>query len=361
MINPPVSAELAAPAALGSRAGAGRPNDAQPAGAENGARHIERHQPASRRAGRSKSDPGRDQILIEELREARQQAGWSQNTLAGRIGVDAQTIKRLENGIGSVTTLVAAMTALDFSITGLGPGKSLHEQLRERRRKRSLSLDDMASKASLSRATIANLERGGGSVASLLRLLAVLAPNVRRRAPERAYWGQGDKEDRDSRFTPPEFMAGIYAAFGEIDLDPCANLLSPVIAKRRILLSEGGDGLTQDWSGRLAFVNPPFSQLLKWLRRAHDQWRAGNVETVVCLVPVRTCSAWFHETLSADADIYLLQGRVRFIDSRGKGQHTPFSLMLVALGASAEQRGRYARLVSGFWLGREARTGSAIE
>lgn len=295
--------------------------------------------------------------MIGELREARRLAGWTQKALASRIGVSAQTIKRLENGIGSATTLVAAMSVLNFSITGLGPGKSLHEQLRGRRRERSLSLDDIAAKAGLTRATVANLERGGGSVASLLRLLAVLAPKVRRRAPERAYWGQGDKEDRDSRFTPPGFMAGIYAAFGEIDLDPCANLLSPVIAKRRILLSEGGDGLTQDWSGRLAFVNPPFSELLKWLRRAHDQWRAGNVETVVCLVPVRTCSAWFHETLSTDADIYLLQGRVRFLDSRGKGQHTPFSLMLVALGASADQKDRYARRVSGFWLARSADTG----
>lgn len=93
-------------------------------------------------------------------------------------------------------------------------------------------------------------------------------------------------------------MTGIYAAYGEVDLDPCAHRLSPVIAHRRILVSEDGDGLVDDWSGRLAFANPPFSALLKWLRRAHDQWQVGNVETVVCLVPVRTDSAWFHETLS---------------------------------------------------------------
>lgn len=133
-------------------------------------------------------------------------------------------------------------------------------------------------KTGLSRKTIASLERGNGSIASALRLLAVLAPNVRRRAPERSYWGQGDKDDRDSRFTPPDFMDSIYAAFGAIDLDPCANLLSPVVARRRILLSEGGDGLVDEWSGDVAFVNPPFSALLKWLRRAHEQWRASNVK-----------------------------------------------------------------------------------
>ena len=149
-------------------------------------------------------------------------------------------------------------------------------------------------------------------------------------------------------------MANIYAVFGEVDLDPCAHLLSPFVAQRRILLSEGGDGLTEDWSGRLVFVNPPFSELLSWLRRAHGQWRAGRVETVVCLIPVRTDSAWFHDTLSADADIYLLKGRVRFLDPRGGRQQTPFSLMVLTLGATSDQKDRYADLVPGFWLARRA-------
>jgi transcriptional regulator with XRE-family HTH domain len=206
--------------------------------------------------------------------------------LADRVGVDAQTVKRLGKGVGRLPTLMATMTALDFRMTGLGSGKALPEQLRACRRRRSMSLDELAVRSGLSRATIASLERGGGSVASLLRLLAVLAPHARRRAPERSYWGQGDKDDRDCRFTPPDFMAGNYASFGENDLDPCARLLSPVMARRRILLSEGGDGLVDEWAGRLAYVNPLFSELLKWLRRAHDQWHAGKVETVVCLVPV---------------------------------------------------------------------------
>jgi transcriptional regulator with XRE-family HTH domain len=242
------------------------------------------------------------------------------------------------------------MAALDFRLTGLGPGSTLSGQLRARRLKRSMSLEQTACRSGLSPATVASLERGGGSVASLLRLLAVIAPRARRRAPERSYWGEGDKEDRDSRFTPPDFMASIHAAFGEIDIDPCGHLLSPVVARRRILLSEGGDGLTEDWTGGLAFVNPPFSQLLKWLRRAYDQWQAGNVSTVVCLVPVRTDSAWFHETLSVDADIYFLQGRIRFLDQLGKAQPTPFSLMLVALGASDEQRQRFGRQLTGYWV-----------
>lgn len=290
--------------------------------------------------------------MIKELQQARRSAGWPQRTLAERIGVSAQAIKRLEQGIGSVATLTVTMAALNFHLTGVGAGKTLHEQIRHRRQRRSLSLCQLAERTGLSRTTIASLERGGGSVASLLKLLAVLAPQARRRAPERAYWGQGDKEDRDSRFTPPEFMANIYAAFGEVDLDPCGHRLSPVMAHRRILLSEGGDGLVDEWSGRLVFVNPPYSAMLKWLRRAVEQWQAGNVETVVCLVPVRTDSAFFHETLHGVADIFLLRGRVKFLDLHGNAQHTPFSLMQVTLGSTPAQRDRYAKLVPGQWLAR---------
>lgn len=292
--------------------------------------------------------------MIDALKQARRSAGWSQRTLAARIGIDVQKVKRLENGIGAVSTLLVMMSALDFDLTGIGPGKTLSEQLRKRRHKLKLSLEELAARSSMSRTTIASLEYGGGSVRSLVRLLAIIAPNARRRAPERVYWGQGDKDDRDSRFTPPEFMEQIYAAFGEVDIDPCAHLSSPVVARRRIIYSEGGDGLTEEWSGQLAFVNPPYSALLVWLRRAYAQWEVGNVQTVVCLVPVRTDSAWFHDTLSPAADIYLLQGRVRFLDREDKGQHTPFSLMLLTLGASAEQRALYAKAVPGFWLARSA-------
>lgn len=296
----------------------------------------------------AESDPKNSHILIGELREARRSKGWSQKTLADKIGVDAQTIKRIERGQGSVATLITVMKALDFRLSGLGNGKTLAKQLINERGERSRSA--LAKKAGISIATIDALERGEGTVASLIRLLAVLAPGVRRRAPERTHWGQDKKDDRDSRFTPPNFLSNIYAAFGAIDLDPCGHALSPVVANRRILFAEGGDGLAEDWSGDLAFVNPPYSAMLRWLRRAHDQWKAGHAKTVLCLVPVRTDSSFFHDVLTKVADIYLLRGRVKFIDPRGKAQHTPFSLMLVMFGATPEQKRHYAELVPGSWM-----------
>lgn len=289
-------------------------------------------------------------MLISDLKAARLSCGWTQKALADRIGVDAQVVKRLEKSVGSMRVLEAAMNALDFRLNGLGTGSNLAAQLRARRIARGWSLELVANRSGLSRTTVAGLERGGGSVASAVRLINTLAPSARRRARERTYWSQDQAADRDARFTPPDFMATIYDSFGAVDLDPCGHPSSPVVARRRILLSEGGDGLTDDWDGRLAFVNPPYSQLLKWLRRAFDQWRSGRVETVVCLVPVRTDSEWFHETLRPAADIYLLRGRVRFLNPKGANHTTPFSLMLVVLGGSMEQMSSLSRLLPGFWL-----------
>jgi len=67
-------------------------------------------------------------MLLKELHEARRLAGWSQRTLAERVDVDAQTIKRLEKGVGSVGTLIMVMGALDFRLTGLAPVRTLAGQ-----------------------------------------------------------------------------------------------------------------------------------------------------------------------------------------------------------------------------------------
>ncbi len=277
--------------------------------------------------------------------------------MAELVGLNVQVVKRMEKGVGSTSTLVEVMKVLDFRLTGVGRGATLPEQLQANRHSRSLSLREMAARTGMSRATISAVERGEGTIASLLRLLAALAPKARRRAMERAYWGAGDKADRDSRFTPPDFMVHVHAAFGEIDLDPCAHRLSPVVARRRILLDEGGNGLSDDWSGRLAFVNPPFSELTRWLERAHGEWSASRVATVVCLVPVRTDSAIFHDRISADADIYLLRGRIRFLDPSGRAQPTPFSLMVLTFGAEPAQRDTFARSVPGSgWCVKETTT-----
>lgn len=287
--------------------------------------------------------------FIEELVKAREAEHRSVPNLAKMAGVTSAAIRKLEAGKGPVATLVAVMKALPFQPTVLAPAASFAEQLRNRRSKIGMQIDDVSAKASVSSSTITELESGGGSVQDLLRLLSVIAPTVKRRAPERVYWGAEKKAERDSRFTPPDFMESIYRVFGPVSTDPCAHVASPVIAQRRFFLDQGDDGLIDPWSGRLAWVNPPFSATLDWLRHAYEEWAAGHVETVVCLVPVRIDSPYFQDVIKPKADIYFLRKRLKFGREGGKPQQTPHSLMLVIFGATVQQKALLATLVRGFW------------
>lgn len=54
------------------------------------------------------------------------------------------------------------------------------------------------------------------------------------------------------------------------------------------------DGLEIDWK-RQNFVNPPYSQIAKWVDKAIEESNAG-CETVL-LVPARTDTKWFHKLM----------------------------------------------------------------
>jgi transcriptional regulator with XRE-family HTH domain len=247
-------------------------------------------------------------------------------------------------------TLIAAMQTLDYHLAGLAQGGDLPTQLRNRRTNRTLSVHQAARLANLSPTTVLAIERGQGSVRSGLSLLGAIAPKARHYEPPRASWAPDPSGERDHQFTPPDFLSSIYAAFGEVDVDPCGHELSPVTARRRIMLSDGGDGLKEDWLGDLVFMNPPFSFMLKWLRRADQQWTAGNAKTIVALVPARTDSNWFHDHLRSQAAVYMMRGRLRFLTEKRVGNQAPFSLMVVVWGSNEQQRDTFSQHISGFWL-----------
>jgi hypothetical protein len=288
--------------------------------------------------------------LVDELVKARIAEFRSVSNLAEMAGVAPEAIVELEAGRGPVATLNAVFKALPFKVAGLARGGNLPEKLRNRRDALRLSVEDLAAKVSLLPNQIVELEAGEGSVENLLSLLAVVRPKVRRHAQERSHWGPGDKEDRDARFTPKRFINPVIEVFGPIDLDPCGHVLSPVVARRRFLLANGDDGLKDSWAGRLVFMNPPYSGYLDWMARAYEQWFAGEVEMVLCLVPVRTDSDFFQSKVAAAADIYLLRGRLPFSDRTGRSRTTPYSLMLVAYGITDRQKAEFARRIPGLWV-----------
>lgn len=75
-----------------------------------------------------------------------------------------------------------------------------------------------------------------------------------------------------------------------------------------------GDGLISSWWGNV-FVNPPYSQLKKWVEKSYIEVQKGNANNVVMLVAARTdTQAWWK---------YIRFGEVRFLPGRIKYGASP--------------------------------------
>ncbi len=93
-------------------------------------------------------------------------------------------------------------------------------------------------------------------------------------------------------------------------LDPCSTHANAK-CKRHFTIAE--DGLCQNWSNEVVFMNPPYGREIGlWMRKAVVSAREGA--TVVCLVPARTDTAWWHD-FAVNGEIRFLRGRVKFGDS----------------------------------------------
>ena len=86
------------------------------------------------------------------------------------------------------------------------------------------------------------------------------------------------------------------------------------------------NGLKQDWSRwNSVWMNPPYGrEIAKWVKKAYETAR-DNQATVVCLLPARTDTAWWHD--------YCMRGEIRFIRGRLRfsnlGINAPFPSAVV--------------------------------
>jgi phage N-6-adenine-methyltransferase len=115
--------------------------------------------------------------------------------------------------------------------------------------------------------------------------------------------------DRRPWETPAKFFAELDAAFG-FELDVCAL---PENAKCKRFFTPEQDGLAQEWRGR-CWMNPPYGPgIEKWMQKAYESAKAGAL--VVCLVPARVDTAWWHDYASKGS-ITFLRVRLKFVGAQ---------------------------------------------
>lgn len=104
------------------------------------------------------------------------------------------------------------------------------------------------------------------------------------------------------------------------DLDECAT---PANAKCARYYTERQDGLALAWRGT-CWMNPPYGRTIgRWMKKAYESAKAGA--TVVCLVPARTDTAWWHD-YAIKGEVEFLRGRLKF---GGHKNSAPFPSAIV--------------------------------
>jgi phage N-6-adenine-methyltransferase len=118
-------------------------------------------------------------------------------------------------------------------------------------------------------------------------------------------------------------------AYFHFTVDVCAT---PGNAKCGRYYTPDQDGLQQSWQGEVAWCNPPYGRsITAWVEKAAREARDWNT-VVVCLVPARTDTRWWHDYAMRAWAIWLVKGRLTF---EGAENPAPFPSALLVFRAGA--------------------------
>ena len=127
--------------------------------------------------------------------------------------------------------------------------------------------------------------------------------------------------------TPQSFFTK-YDEKYNFNLDVCASEDNAKCAK---YFTETDDGLQQEWEG-VCWMNPPYGrEIIKWMKKAYES--SLNGATVVCLVPARTDTTWWHE-YAMKGTIEFIRGRLKFGNSKNSA---PFPSAIVVFNGGRNE------------------------
>ena len=119
----------------------------------------------------------------------------------------------------------------------------------------------------------------------------------------------------------------------KFELDVCCNEYNCKCEIGYMKSETDQGGLSKKWFGS-CWMNPPYGRTIgEWVKKAYEEAQKGC--TVVCLLPARTDTRWFHG--------YCLKGEVRFLKGRllfkkdgkdpNRSERAPFPSMIVIFKA----------------------------
>ena len=291
------------------------------------------------------------------LKRERKDRQLTQSDLAQQAQVAIPTLRLLESGQGNLTTFWAVLHVLNLAVVGrnLPPGESIGERIVTLRKRKGMSQRALASIIETTQPTLIALERHAtGRLPTLDRILTVLGAGAYL-APQgnvKAFYSHaGNSSNHHGWETPKDLLEQLYTVFGEFSLDPCSptrhKRCAPVRAKMHFTAEE--NGLELPWFGNV-FCNPPYGRALcHWVTKAYEESRCGNTQTIVMLIPARTDTKFWHQSIVGKATIFFLKGRLKFGNA---DQVAPFPSCLVVWGASEDLVNIIQAALPESWLSR---------
>jgi site-specific DNA-methyltransferase (adenine-specific) len=105
-------------------------------------------------------------------------------------------------------------------------------------------------------------------------------------------------------------------------VDVCATSEN---SKCKIFFDKSVDGSRREWSPFRCWMNPPYGRNIStWMKKAFEESQRGAL--VVCLIPSRTDTKWWHQWVMKAAEIRFVSGRISFGTSK---QSAPFPSCIV--------------------------------
>lgn len=124
----------------------------------------------------------------------------------------------------------------------------------------------------------------------------------------------------DQWATPKVFFEKVNAVF-KFELDVCAGNDNHKCDK---FFTQEDDGLKQTWGG-VCWMNPPYGREIgAWVEKAYKSAKE-NGATVVCLLPARVDTNWWHNYCK-HGEVILIKGRLKFGNAKNSA---PFPSALV--------------------------------
>lgn len=143
--------------------------------------------------------------------------------------------------------------------------------------------------------------------------------------------------------TPQDLFDRLDAEYA-FTRDVCAI---PENAKCKRFFTPEQNGLVQEWTGT-CWMNPPYGRSINaWVAKAYESSLKGA--TVVCLIPSRTDTRWWHD-YCVKGEITFLKGRLKFVNRafpswRADGSHkispAPFPSAIVIFKPSKGSESNY--------------------